>query len=187
MDIVIWVGKSYYKTREDFIQEAASIGVMRRIPRVPNVELGKSKCFLIYEDEKDKPEVFGYFTIRSIGCAVREGVKLSKELEKRGVKPIYVGGPTSLPYRGCGAIVLGGFYVLSEEDFEKCKDLMDTDKTEVEGSLMLLKPPKPWKGKHFRGFTYVKGEEILDGAIVTPVIRVEGKWRRRYKTLDHYA
>jgi hypothetical protein len=185
LDILIWVGKSYYKAKEDFIREASMIGVMRRVPKVPNVEVGKSRCFLIYEAEKGKPEIFGYFTIGSIGYVVNRGESVPEELEKRGVKPINIYSDP-LPRRGCGQIIVGGIYVLSEEDFEKCRDLADS--SNLSGNLTILDPPIPWWGQHFRGFRYIDGEALLQDAKVKhkPVVRVGEKWVKRYRTLDVY-
>lgn len=179
-DIAIWVGRSFY-TREAFLNEASQLGAMRRVPRIPDVEVGKSRCFLIHEEEKGKPEVFAYFTIKSIGYVVKKGVNVPEELEKRGVKPISVNSGATLPIRGCGQIVIGAIYVLSEEDFEKVKDLADS--SNLSGSIMVLKPPVPWRGNHFRGFKYIDGDELLRGVTVKPVERKRGRWRERYVML----
>lgn len=183
-DIIIWVGKSFYRKKEDFLDEASRLGAMRRVPKVPDVEVGKSRCFLIYEEEKGKPVVFAYFTINSIGYVVRKGTNVPEELEKRGVKPISVGSGGPLPRRGCGQIVVGAVYILSEEDFEKCKDLAES--SELSGSVMVLDPPVPWEGKHFRGYRYVDGDALLEGVQVKQLKRRKGKWKERYKTLDMY-
>jgi len=183
-DIAIWVGKSYY-TKESFIQEALALGCMRRVPSVPDIKVGKSRCFLIYMEEEE-PEVFAFFTIRSIGYVVKKGGEVPKELAKRGVKPIYVEGPKATPIRGCGMICYGATYVLSEEDFEKCKDL--ADKSDLQGDITLIIPPIPWEGNHFRGFKYVDGDRLLAQhkvKLVRPSRKVN-KWKVRYKTLGEW-
>jgi len=59
-DLLMHVGKKFY-TRESFIEEARSIGASKRVPCVPDIAIGVSRCFC----EQDN-EVFCYFVIDAI-------------------------------------------------------------------------------------------------------------------------
>ena len=183
-DIAIYVGGNFY-TMESFTKEVASIGACRRVNKVPDVQVGRSRVFLVYNDNGQNV-YFGYYTIKSIGYVVGPGVDIPKELEDRGVKPISVSGPTAMPVRGCGQLVFGALYLLSEEDLEKVKDL--ADKSDIEGSGMaLIKPPVVYYGKRFRGYRYINGDDIIGVAEeIIPVPATGGKVQR-YRPLDDFV
>lgn len=183
-DIAIYVGGAYY-TMESFEKEVAAIGACRRVNRVPDVEIGKSRVFLVYNDGGQNL-YFGYYTILSIGYVVGPGVDMPTELRERGVVPISVSGPSAMPVRACGQLVFGAIYLLSEEDLEKVKDL--ATKSDIEGGGMVsFGIPVTYHGKRFRGFRYVNGGDIIALANdLIPVPARGGGNLPRYRPLDDY-
>jgi len=156
-DLLMWVGSSYYKL-EEFIDEARRIGCSKRIPKLPIGVVNKvTRVFLLYEDVG----IFGYFTVRGITYVVKPGVNIPEELEKRGVKEWeYKDGDFGFAdERGCGSLMTGGMYLLSEEDMEKVKDLAES--STLGGHIVILEEPIPYEGKKFRSFKYVEGDKIL--------------------------
>jgi len=59
-DLLMHVGKKFY-TRESFIEETKRMGASKRVPFVPDVNIGFSRCFC----EQDG-EIFCYFVIDAI-------------------------------------------------------------------------------------------------------------------------
>ena len=171
-DLLMWVGGSFY-TIESFIAEAKRMGVCKRIPIIPDyIKLGKSRLFLAHdmtEEEKrlgkrGPGRVFAYCVIRGISYIVKPGVDIPEELKKRGVtKYEYVpGGFGFRNERGCGSLQIGGTYLLSEEDLEKCKDLAESGT--LNGNIQVIDPPIEFDKnviKRFRGYRYVDGDKIL--------------------------
>lgn len=183
-DIAVWVGRQFY-TVDSFVKEVRSIGACRRVNNVPDVEVGKSRVFLVTEID-GKNAYFGYYTIGSIGYVVGPGVDIPEELRERGVKPMSVTGASAMPVRGCGQLVFGAIYLLSEEDMEKVKDLADG--SDISGSgMVLILPPMGYGGKRFRGFRYVNGGDILaEAEELVGVSAVGGKRFERYLPLDEF-
>jgi len=169
-DYLMWVGRSYY-TIESFIQEARKMGVCKRVPMLPRgVVPGKSRVFLVHDtseaEKKQKkrgvPRVFAYFVVKGIAYIVKKGVDLPKEFEKRGVKA-YEYKPGAFGFndeRGCGSLQIGGVYLLSEEDLEKCRDLAESGL--LKGNIQVLNPPIEVPGlNRFRGYRCIDGDELL--------------------------
>ncbi len=183
-DIAIFVGGNFY-TMESFAKEVAAIGACRRVNKVPDVQVGHSRVFLVYNDNGQNV-YFGYYTINSIGYVVGPGVDMPKELEERGVVPISVSGPSAMPVRGCGQLVFGAMYLLSEDDLEKVKDL--ADKSDIEGSgMVLIKPPVEYFGRRFRGFRYINGDDIIGVARELVPVPATGGKVQRYRPLDDFV
>ena len=98
------------------------------------------------------PVVFAYFVVKGVSYIVKPGTDLPEELAKRGVTSYeYVeGGFGSQDERGCGSLMIGGTYLLSEEDLEKVKDLAESGNVEG-GNIIEILPPVRYLGKRFRG------------------------------------
>ena len=98
------------------------------------------------------PQVFAYFVVKGIAYIVKPGTDIPEELAKRGVTSYdYVeGGFGSQDERGCGSLVIGGTYLLSEEDLEKVKDMAESGNVEG-GNIIEVLPPVRYLGKRFRG------------------------------------
>jgi len=170
-DLLMWVGGSYY-TIESFIAEARKMGVCKRVPMLPRgVVAGKSRVFLAHDKSeaekklgvKGKGRIFAYFIVRGISYVVKPGVNIPEELKARGVTEWeYVeGGFGFNDERGCGSLAIGGTYLLSEEDIEKCRDLADSGT--LEGHIHVLNPTIPLSLKRFRGFKNIDGNAVLAG------------------------
>ena len=171
LDLLMWVGGSFYSI-ESCIKEYKRFGACKRISNVPKlIKLGESRCFLVHDqNEKERimkkrgiPRVFGYFVISAIEAVVDDPVKFKKYIEKGIIKPISVTTAMSRPERGCGSMVPGAIYVVSEEDMDKAiqKGLAKVDN--IGGKhFFTINPPIEAKGlPRFRGYKYVKGDNIL--------------------------
>lgn len=167
-DILMGVGAVHYPTPEDFIKEAEERGCSKRIGQYmpDDVKAGISRCFLVHNKTK---EVFGFFFVRVIEVVVKEGVNLSKELQRRGVKPVQVSVAAAEAERGCGMREHGGGYVVSysltKKDMDKVKrDPGLVDKTDIKGPLVVFKDPLVWEDLRYtiRSFLYVDGDKIIN-------------------------
>ena len=124
-------------------------------------EHGNSKGFQGGEPlSHSVPNIFAYFIVRGISYIVGPGTDIPEKLKELGVKKYeYIpGGYGFNDERGCGSLVIGGTYLLSEEDFEKCRELADS--ALLEGRVIILDPPIPYTGKHFRGLKKFEGEAV---------------------------
>lgn len=175
LDMVAWVGTKNYPTPEAFIEEALAMGVSKRfgggLPAgiIPN----KTKVFLAHEvrpgaekDEEPDPDVAGYifaeFTIAGILTVGDVSVNLgSTDLP---IQKIKLGEIGDFPQRGCGYLVPGGTYLVSEPDMRSF--VAREDKTEVTGAISVFEDPIPLSqdfGK-YRGYRYINGVKLLEGA-----------------------
>ena len=115
------------------------------------------------------PQVFAWFVVKGVSMVVSPGVDIDEELKKRGItKYEYKEGAFGFgDERGCGSLVVGGTYILSEEDISKCADLAKSGT--VKGSINILSPPVPYSGKRFRGFKCIprsEGDKLLEGSTI---------------------
>lgn len=76
-DIGIWIGREFYPTVEDYIDEALRLGCSRKLSALPqDIVLGESKAWLFHKDApsrvgkwgerrtvKHGTVIFGYFVI----------------------------------------------------------------------------------------------------------------------------
>lgn len=167
VDLLMWVGRSYYSV-DSFINESRRMGVCKRVPMLPRGTVkGKSRVFLAHPDAikriggKTFPGVFAYFTVQGISYVVKPGVDIPEALKERGVeKWEYVeGGFGFSDERGCGSLAIGGTYLLSEEDMEKCRDLANS--TTLSGRFNIIDPAVYLSIGRFRGYKHVIGDNIL--------------------------
>lgn len=166
-DILMGVGGAHYPTPEDFIKEAEEMGVSKRIGNFFPVDIksGVSRCFLIHNNTK---EIFAFFLISGVEVIVKDGTKLSAELQRLGVKPIEVSEEEIEPDRGCGRRMPAGAYAVCYHITDDHMDLilreadLDTE-IDLKGPLVVLKEPIPWEELNYtiRGFIYVDGRRIL--------------------------
>jgi len=163
LDLVMWVGGSYY-TIESYIKEANRFGCCKRIAGLPqDIVVGKSRVFLVHDvsdwDRRQKkkglPRLFGYFTINGILVVGAEEL-----MKKEGVQVISASAAASFEERGCGMLVVGGTYLVSDEDIAKLQKHADMAK----GQLKFIDPRKPVNLPRFRGYRYIRGDKVLAGA-----------------------
>jgi hypothetical protein len=175
VDLLMWVGSTYYPTIESYLYETQHLGACKRVARIPkNIEVGKSRCFLIHDNDGN-PAIFAYYVIKRIECIVKDGFELSKELEKRGVKPISIRSViNNEPKRGCGyRFHVGAFYVtsyeLALEDLLKVQDL--AKRKELLGEIHVLNPYIPYNGGFFRNYKLIDGDILLKTKDVNLALR----------------
>lgn len=113
---------------------------------------------------RGEPKVFAWYTVRSISYVVPMlDEEIKKKFEELGIDAYeYVPGNFGFnDERGCGSLDIGGTYLLSEEDLEKCKDLAENEL--LHGQINTIIPPIPYDGKRFRG---VKTISRVEGSIL---------------------
>lgn len=125
MDYGIWVGREFYATKEDFIQEAAELGCCRKVPCIPDgAKLGHSRIFLAHKDEGkgQKAVVFGFFVLDGIVACTRlqELIETEKKsLTKQKTFPVTALTSTErerIPTRGCGQVDPPSYYFVGPDD-----------------------------------------------------------------------
>jgi len=174
MDLLMWVGASFYPTPDAFVKEAKKMGVSKRVPGFPiGIVKGQTRVFLIHkkaievqtaEGPKYLAGVFAHFTVRGVVHVVDAGMDLPAEFAKRGVESYeYVeGGFGANDERGCGSLDVNGTYLLSEDDMSKVAEIAQS--SSMKGRIAVLKEPLPYTGKKFRGVNYVNGNKLLAAA-----------------------
>lgn len=84
VDLMMWVGTSYYPTIEDFIEEAEEMDVSKRVGHPPvNIRLGSSLLFLAHDEGHRKD------CAKCRGTGIRGGVSVVELMLKsaRGLQP----------------------------------------------------------------------------------------------------
>lgn len=162
MNIIIWIGHGFYPTIKDFVTESARMGVSRRLSKIPKLEYGKSKCYLIHcqDSNNKKPVVFGYFIVEGVELIVSESSNdIQKRLKERGieVKQITLKEALQEQPRGCGfRLCCGAMYVVTKGNLADIQDIA-TEKT-IKGPIKMFKNYVPWDGTKFRGFLELNGD-----------------------------
>lgn len=148
-DYLLFIGGNYY-TKESFIEEAATLGISRRMPshRLPKgLICGKSRVFVavggkrVSAEEATTSEVFGYFIPQAVEFIRGEGkndkmyADVISDLALRPDSRI-IGSIKGEAVRGCGTRKVGGTYIVVDK---------------AESPLVLLKKPATYEGNHFRG------------------------------------
>lgn len=143
-DYAMWVGRSFYPTREDYIREAREMGCCKKIPHIPdNVEIGKTKIFLVHKENRDKPVVFGWFVLDGIiACSkLQQVIEETKQslMGKREYPVTAIGSEAraSIPERGCGGLDPPSYYFVGPADITFVKGLRNA------GPATLALPPEP--------------------------------------------
>lgn len=170
-DILIYVGREFYGTREEFVYEASEklsptgelgFGCCRRVPKIPQaLELGLTEVHLLHREGPGEPAMlFGsYVADGIIRCSQ---IKDVQDQVRRGIPMTAVGaaGRAVLPERGCGGIDPPALYLVSPRDLTVQLGLRpDTGRT---GKLTLIEPPLNLGDlKHFRGFRQILWEELM--------------------------
>ena len=95
----MWIGKHFYPTPADFIEEAQELGVSKRIPFVPDELQTGDVVFLAHKkgirrNNKFVPAVVAVFTIKHVERIISEKQSKKKsfvkKLRERGLTPIIV-------------------------------------------------------------------------------------------------
>ena len=109
---LLWIGEAYYKTPADFQKEADTMGLSRRISRIPRgFKLGETWVWFAHRKAINNPDgthtaaVFRVFKPQRIEYVVR-GTETDEEIERlvdRGITPVEVRKPeeqTALAFQG---------------------------------------------------------------------------------------
>jgi len=98
MAYVLGVGERNYKTPEDFMAEAQTLGVSKRIPQVPRgLEIGRTWVYLAHRkactgpDGKPQLGIFTAFVPQRVEMPVWQSELTDEKrqaLEKRGITPV---------------------------------------------------------------------------------------------------
>ena len=105
---LMWVGESFYKTPEEFVEEAEKMGVCKRIPVIPaKLQIGKTWVLLAHRkvpfyrknfgplntEPEYKPAIFYAFKPTRIEKLIWESEATEenlKKLEEQGITPVIV-------------------------------------------------------------------------------------------------
>lgn len=174
-DYLLWVGWGSYPTIKSFVTEANTMGVSRRISKIPkDLVLGKSKIFLAHDEgETGDAVIFGYFVPTGIEMIVFDSTTINGLGLRKDMTPITLEQASAEDERGCGMRVdVGSIYLVSyvDEDLMRQMDSLNIDKdAQLRGTIVMLKPPKDYNrlidsnGRRFRGIKKVDGQMILSG------------------------
>lgn len=130
-DYAVWVGRQFYATKKDYVQEAAEMGCCRKVPCIPDgINLGHSLIYLVHKEASEshdplhpqKATVFGYFILDGIVACTK--LQEMIEIEKKsltGQKTFPVTALTAterqeIPLRGCGEIDPPSYYFVGPDD-----------------------------------------------------------------------
>lgn len=163
-DILMWVGAKYYPHIVDFVEEAQLKGVCKRVPAVPDITPGESRCYLLHRDGGRRPRCFGYFVINEVAvlvtpetsAALAEKYGLTRGMKERSDFPE---GP-----RGCGEMVTGGCYIVSVSVWKATNAYFA--ELPIYNDLVLHSypfPKLPVQYPNFRGISYIEREAFLGG------------------------
>jgi len=164
-DIIMFVGRKYYHTADDFIKEAFNLGCAKRVSMLPTeVVPGRSRCFLAHDEgKKGQGRIFGFFVISGINVILDDEEKINKyqrEYENLNVQPISSAQARVEPRRLCGERSYGASYLVSENDMSKVFEaaLPLAEKADIQGAMVVLLHPIPFPFLRFRGWRYMKPE-----------------------------
>lgn len=150
-DYLLWVGWGSYPTIKSFLDESRSVGVSRRISKIPNgLKLGESKIFLAHDEgESGDAVIFAYFVPTKIEMITFDGESSIPE-ELRGlVTKVTIEEASLEELRGCGYRQDVGALYLVSGDITEISPYRDYNK--------LINP----QGRRFRGIKKVDGLRIL--------------------------
>lgn len=89
--MLMWVGEKFYRTPDNFMEEARKWGISKKVPHIPRgLEIGVSGVFLAHKrailvaDRDPKPGIFTYFVPQQVDlvveskplCMIKEGTNM---------------------------------------------------------------------------------------------------------------
>ncbi|KKM92845.1 hypothetical protein LCGC14_1214440 [marine sediment metagenome] len=191
-DIIMWVGKKFYPTADDFIKEALTLGCAKRIPMLPSeIVPGKSRCFLAHDEgEKGQGMIFGFFVISGVEVILDDEERIEKYQDEYGslnVQPVSSVQASTEPRRLCGQRTYGASYLVSENDMDKVFEaaLPLAEKADIQGSMVVLLHPIPFPRIRFRGWHYMEPEFLAKydwpqrSLPVTRKVKIEHKEKKQ--------
>lgn len=174
-DILIWVGREFYLSSDDYIKEALAMGCSRKVAKLPKgLVLGESKVYLCHKEERTAPVfLFGWYTVDGvIQCSkIQAEDDLLRDTFQHGI-PIYQMGPekrAQLQPRGCGVLDPPSLYLVGPDDMTVQLGLRPPTGRNLETGyprIHVYDPALPLKDvEHFLGFKMLDDKgwgEILD-------------------------
>lgn len=158
-DWLTWIGNIHY-TIPQFIKEAKTMGVSRRVPRhmLKGMNWGDKVYLASKERGKKNPVVFGYFFIEEL-----IGIQTDDLPDELKAKIQVMGpGPLLIQKRGCGTVAIGGFYATTAS-VEDLADYAQEPMIHCRGLKVFPKPwPVLWGMPSFRGFRAFDGKQFLE-------------------------
>jgi hypothetical protein len=187
-DLLMWVGEKYYPHIVDFVEEARTKGVCKRVPAPPDITTGESRCYLLHRDGGRRPRCFGYFTISDVAVLVPH-LDYDPIFQKYGYGVKYATrGDFYDCERGCGEMKVGGVYIISK--FATKVSEPDSFGTYEKRDLVLHAfpfPKLPVEYPNFRGYSYIERDVFL-GGLTWPKSRMEKirekEWRKAMEQVD---
>lgn len=196
-DIIMWVGKKFYPTADDFIKEGLNLGCAKRVSMLPSeVVPGKSRCFLAHDEgQKGQGKIFGFFVISGVDIILDDEEKIKKyqeEYAELNVRPVSSAEAHAEPRRLCGERVYGASYIVSENDMDKVFEaaMPLAEKADIQGAMVVLLHPIPYPRLRFRGWRYMEPEFLAGydwpqrSLPVTRTIKVEHKKTKQVAVAD---
>jgi len=196
-DIIMWVGKKFYPTADDYIKESFNLGCAKRVPMLPGeIVPGKSRCFLAHDEgKKGQGVIFGFFVISGVDVILDEEEKIRKyqeEYEGLNVQPVSLAQARAEPRRLCGHRLYGASYIVSENDMSKVFEaaLPLAEKADIQGSMVVLLHPIPYPRMRFRSWRYMEPEFLAKydwpqrSLPVTRSVKIEHKEKKQVAVED---
>jgi hypothetical protein len=121
-DIAIFIGRQFYSTPDEYIEESERLGCCRKVPAIPqDIVIGESKVVLLHRQEQDAPALmFGYYTVDGIiKCSLQQ--QLTDEIREISAQPVTIPALRAehrrlIPQRGCGGIDPPSYYLVGPGD-----------------------------------------------------------------------
>lgn len=115
--------------------------------------------------EPKKPEltlrIFAYFPIKGVLVVGNTADILKKEglnIDESVIQEVSPENAMTMQKRGCGFLIVGGVYIVSDEAMEALQKHADS----IEGTFYNIDPPIPTTLKRYRGIKYCRGDRILN-------------------------
>lgn len=160
-DVLLWVGREFYPSMDDFVDEATTLGCCRRVPRIPfDLTLGETRIYLLHRaGTGEHGYLFGYYILDGlIQCSLQQEV--TDEL-RRGMPLTAIGATarSQMPERGCGGIDPPALYLVGPEDITMQKGFRpDTGRR---GKIYVFDHPLSVGDlKHWRGYRLLTWDDI---------------------------
>ena len=161
-DIALFIGRQFYDTPDEYIEESERLGCCRKVPAIPqDIVIGESKVVLLHREEAGEPALmFGYYTVDGIiKCSLQQ--QLTDEIREISAQTITIPALRAehrqlIPQRGCGGIDPPSYYLVGPGDVTSSLGLrIPTLQIPPESKIHVFNSWIELDVKHFRGFRYL--------------------------------
>lgn len=167
-DLLLWVGRQYYPTIEDYVTEAEQLGCCRKVPGLPKcLDVGHTRVSLLHREATGEPGyLFGWYlvdwvVICSLQQAVVDEVRTLPSGVEIPVTAIGAKGRQLIPPRGCGLIDPPSIYLVGPDDATRQSGLRPKTGREHQGRIHLVPRASVGNLKHFRGFKEITWDALM--------------------------